>query len=424
MFKKKIKELPSTYCPLAWTHSFVNQDGSYQVCCTSEEFDNYIKDDQGKKMFIQQGHSPEDVMNSLYMKQLRLDMVNGKWPDLCQRCEMGEKLNGISRRNLEIKNFESQNNHFLSKMKKDGTISNSIHSADYRLGNLCNLQCRMCNPRSTQLWIKEWNEIKPERERFNQEIMDSYKKYDWINSPSLIEDFTKKATNLTHIHFAGGEPLIAPQMEKILDACIESENAKNITITYNTNMTVLPPKILEKWKSFKAIKILASIDAIDELNNYIRYPANWEKIHANLTFIDKNHETYNIQECMLSTTVQVLNVLRMEELYKYLEQFQFIVKAPNLINLNVPEYFQTTILPPKLKALAGLKLRQIQEKYSERLPAHYQYLTQNIDQVLGFMNSASDYENGLFKEFKEFQKKFDEKRKLNLYQYNPEFSKF
>lgn len=421
---KKEKKLSKAYCPLAWTHSFINQDGSFQVCCTSEEFDNYIRDDEGKRLYIQDGHNPQDVMNSNFMKKLRLDMLEGKWPELCTRCLTTEKMGGHSRRIIEIDNYKEKNHYFLSKTQRNGSIDVPIHSADYRLGNLCNLQCRMCNPRSTQMWIKEWNDIKTEREKFSDEVMESYKHYDWINSYNLVRDFEAKAMNLEHIHFAGGEPLIAPQMEKILKICIEKGNAKNITITYNTNMTVLPPKILELWRSFKAIKILASIDAVGDLNNYIRYPANWEKIDKNLSFIDEHHEEYNIQECMLSTTVQVLNVLRLGELYSYLEKFNFIVPVPNLINLYMPDYFRTTMLPKPLKFMAALKLKSIKSKFEQRVPHHYKYLTDNIPQIITYMMGEDGFNSERKSEFVNFQNKFDEKRNLEILKILPELKPF
>ncbi len=424
MFKKNKTDLTkTTYCPLAWTHSFVNQDGSYQVCCTSEEFDNHIKDDNGNKLYVQDDVSPQDVMNSKYMKDIRKQMLNNEWPEVCKRCQMGEEMGGVSRRTLEIKNYENKNESFLAKTLEDGETSAPIISADYRLGNLCNLQCRMCNPRSTQLWIREWNDMKHEHEKFSDEVIDSYRNYNWINSDALTNDFARKAAHLEHIHFAGGEPLIAPQMEQILKTCIESNNAKNIMITYNTNMTVLPPKIIELWKNFKGVKILASIDGIGAVNSYIRHPANWDKIHKNLCLIDEKHEEYNISECMISSTVQVLNVLRIKEIFTYLEQFEFIVPAPNMINLHFPFYFQTTILPKNHKLLATMELKGIQQKYANKLPAHYQYLLDNIEQIIKFMNSKDAWKSDLSREFFRFQSKFDQAKKIDLFEVLPEFKK-
>lgn len=413
-----------TFCPLAWNHSFINQDGSFQVCCTSEEFDNVIRTNSGEKAYIQSGISSQDVMNSDYMKKLRLQMVNGEWPSICKRCEIAEVTNGVSRRNVEISGHNSKINEMLNSTNQDGSITYSITSADYRLGNLCNLQCRMCNPRSTKLWIGEWNDMKPDREQFPKEVMDSYKKYDWIDSEELVKDFEEKAPNLEHIHFAGGEPLLVPQMSRILEKCIESGNAKNIVVTYNTNLTVLPKKVLNLWKNFKGIKILASIDAIGDLNHYIRFPSNWEEINKNLKFIDDHFSEFNITECIISTTVQALNVMHLNKIYQYLAGFNNIVKAPNLVNLHFPWYLTTTVLPPPLKKIATINLIEIKRMYYEHIPPHYSYLLDNINNVTHFMNSKDGFSNGDFDTFKKFQENFDSKKKLDLLDFCPEFQKF
>lgn len=413
-----------TFCPLAWNHSFINQNGSFQICCTSEEFDNYIKDENGNRIFLNSGKTAEEVMNTDYMKELRLKMLNGEWPEPCRRCLLTEKMHGMSRRQVEIVNYEDKVEMMIASTNPDGSIPPQITSADYRLGNLCNLQCRMCNPRSTKLWIKDWNDVKPEQEQFSAEVMDSYTKFNWIDSEELVKDFELKAPRLEHIHFAGGEPLLVPQMSRILEKCIESGNSKNIVITYNTNLTILPKRILDLWKHFKGVKILASIDAIGPLNYYIRYPASWDQIEKNLLFIEEHHAEYNILECMLSTTVQVLNILHLPEIYDYLSKFNFIVKAPNLINLYFPYYMQTNILPLPLKKLATLQLHNIHGIVRTEVQPHYQYLVDNIQSVVQYMNGKDAYNMGMFEKFLDFQKKFDDKKNLNMRDYCPELIPF
>tara|TARA_Y100000768_G_C23989989_1_gene691772 strand:- start:4248 stop:5534 length:1287 start_codon:yes stop_codon:yes gene_type:complete len=417
------KKMSKTYCPLAWNHSFINQDGSFQVCCTSEEFDNNIRNENGEKIFISDDVSPEVVMNSEFMKNIRKQMLDGEWPELCKRCEITEKHGGASRRVIEMMNYENQeqNQINLELTSDDGTTSAPITSADYRLGNLCNLQCRTCNPRSAQMWIREWNNIKPEEEQFSKEVMESYKNYNWIDSEVLVKDFKFKAPTLNHIHFAGGEPLIVPQMRKVLEICIESGNAKNIVLTYNTNMTVLPDNIINLWKEFKHVKILASVDAVGELNSYIRYPSKWDKIHTNLQKIDEYHKEFNVSECLLSTTVQALNIMKLRDIVEYLKQFNFIVPVPNLINLHVPYYFSSPILPKSLKKLVTLDLLSLKDESEERLPEHYRFLSENIGQIVNFMNSTDLYSEGAFSKFLEMQKKYDQNKNMDLYQFYPQF---
>lgn len=413
-----------TICPLAWNHSFVNQDGSFQVCCSSEEFDNHIRDEDGKPIFITSGKTTDEVMNTEFMKKLRLDMLAGKTPELCKRCSWTEASKGVSRRNVELSTYTDRIEGMLETTAADGTIPSLVTTADYRLGNLCNLQCRMCNPRSTKLWIKDWNGMKPKGEQFSDEVMESYKSYDWIDSENLVKDFTMKAPKLEQIHFAGGEPLLVPQMSKILEKCIESGNAKNIVLTYNTNLTMLPKRVLELWKEFKGVKLLASIDAVGERNFYIRHPANWEQIDKNLRFIEAHHEEYKIQECMLSTTVQALNIVHLPEIYAYLSQFKFIVKAPNLINLYFPGYLQTTVLPKQLKVMAAHNLLEIQTNLQDKIEPHYRYLLDNINSTINFMMGYDGFTTKQFEQFMDFQFKFDEKKNLKIGDFCPELSPF
>lgn len=416
--------ISKTFCPLAWNHAFVNQDGSFQLCCTSEEFNNKIRDENDEPIFITSGKTTEEVMNSPTMKNVRQKMLAGEWPTMCGRCKVTEKLAGTSRRNIEILNYENSIEEMVQSTKEDGSTTFKVTSLDYRLGNLCNLQCRMCNPRSSKMWIKDWNSLKSDSEKFSQEVMDSYLAFNWMESEDLVRDFEGKAPHLEHIHFAGGEPLLVQQMSRILERCVESGNAKNIILTYNTNLTLLPKKVLELWKHFKGVKILASIDAIGELNYYIRYPSSWELIEKNLRFIDEHHEEYNITECILSTTVQALNILHLPEIYAYLQSYQFIVKAPNLINLHFPYSFQTNVLPPGLKLLAIAQLQDIEKKYKSQLAPHYHYLIDNLKPIINFINASSGFDDGRFGQFRRFQEQFDELKSLSIENYCPEIASY
>lgn len=417
-------EKKNLFCPLAWNHAFVNQNGAFQVCCTSEETDNNIRNDRGEVMMITDGLTTEEVKNSTFMKNLRLKLLKGEWPELCRRCEVTEKMGGASRRIIELDHYSKVVDEMVAGTAEDGTSSWQITSADYRLGNVCNLQCRMCNPRSTKLWIRDWNKLKEDNEKFSEKALQSYAKYEWVDSQSLIEDFERKAPHLEQIHFAGGEPLIVPQMAKILRRCIDSGNAGNIMLTYNTNLTILPESVLDLWKHFKEVRILASVDAAGPLNDYIRPPSKWEVIDRNLRFIEAHHKEYRITECLISTTVQALNILALPALYEYLAQFDFIVKAPNLINLHVPYYMQTNVLPIQLKIIAQMELENIQHQYSKMLPEHYQYLIGNIRPIIHMMMSQDNHSQGYFDKMLRFQNGFDEIRKLRLEEYCPEISKF
>lgn len=411
-----------TFCVLPWIHSFVNSGGEYQVCCTGEEFGNTIVGDNAKNLNIDNRPTIDQVMNSKFMKTLRLKMLNGKWDPLCTRCKITEDNGGHSRRIIENKAYKHVIDEIIANTEEDGTIHNDISFADYRLGNLCNLQCRMCSPYSTRLWIREWNKIKPLNEQYSNQRMHDFANFNWIDSDVLVHDFKLKAHGLDRLHFAGGEPLIAPQMAKILKICVDSGSAKKIVLSYNTNLTKLPPPVIELWKEFKEVRLLASIDAVGELNTYIRYPSKWKHIDNNLRTLDEYHKEMNVTEVLISTTVQILNILHLNKLYKYLDQFQFIKKAPNLINLHIPHYFQSTYLPKGLKQQATENLLDVIPVLQDNIHPNDQYLIDNIGQIVNFMN-GSDFSHN-FATFLTFQENFDRKRNISLFDVLPELGPY
>lgn len=408
-----------TFCALAWVHSFVNSNGNYQVCCTSEEYHVGIPDAQGAFFNIKNRPSHEEVMNSAFFSNIRKDMLSGKWNEVCTRCFVTEDNGGVSRREIENKKYSGLIETLKKETNPDGSLKHlKFKSIDYRLGNFCNLECRMCGPHSSSRWLKDWNDVKPQDEQISSSYRILLENYDWIEKDSLIDEFKEKLLHVEHLHFAGGEPLIAPQMTKMLKICVEMGVAQNITLSYNTNVTALPESVLELWKEFKAVRLLCSIDGFDKVNEYIRYPSKWEKIDKNLTFLDENFNKYKIEEILLSCTVQIYNVLSLESLYDYLKKFKNIVPALNLVNLHVPFYLKTTLLPPEAKALASQRLKKIADDLRGRLPEKYSYLEQNISQVTNFMNNV-DHSDQL-KIFKTVNANIDRVKQTRLKDHVPE----
>ncbi len=409
-----------TFCPLAWIHSFVNLGGEYQVCCTSEEYKNSIHGENGKVYKITDDINIETVMNSQFMKNIRSQMMKGQWPEICQRCKLTEQMMGVSRREIESKTYESIKDDLLNLTSQDGSLNEiKILSTDYRLGNLCNLQCRMCNPGASKKWVKDWLEINPSS-NLKKEDLKKYSDDNWFEKDSLIFDVEKKANSIEHLHFGGGEPLLSPRMRDILNVYIKNKRSKEIILTYNTNITVLPQQVLELWPNFKEVRLLVSVDAFGSLNDYIRPPSVWKDIDNNLKYLDAHAHELKVTQIMLNTTVQIYNILRLKELCEYLEQFKNIVKIPNFILLHYPTYLQCNLLSNELKKIALNQLNYIYKKNLFQTPENLKYLLENIIQIKHFLNIEPRPE--AINKFKEVTKKLDTIHKMNLKDVSPELA--
>ncbi len=397
-----------SFCVLPWLHRFVNLGGEVQLCCTAEEFDHsYIRQDSNKPINITDGLSDEQIGTTQHMREIRLSMLKGDWPAACERCRLTEETGGCSRRQAENQHFDKHVPWILENTDEQGHAPVRIRSRDYRLGNLCNLRCRMCHPRASKLLMDEWNEVARPRLKIGSKLAAEYENMTWFHNQQLWDDFSAHCQDLEHLHFAGGEPLITPEVLKALEICVEQGAAGNIELTFNTNVTKIPARHRELWPQFKSVNLLCSIDAFGELNDYIRYPAKWIRLARNLDIIDQQHKELNLGQATLSVTVQIYNIFHLHELIDYChDRFSFIRAMPILVHLSIPDYFNVQHLPDELKQLAIERLQALKDRLVHA--GDTEGLNQ-IDSVLAYigMGGHSPY---LMNEFKRVTTIFDQLR--------------
>ena len=128
----------------------------------------------------------------------------------------------------------------------------------------------------------------------------------------------------------------------------------------------LSDQLFELWSNFKQIKFNFSIDAVDEKNNYIRYPSNWDIIQQNLHKLDNTPDNVVVN---IACAVQILNIMYLPELalWKINQNFKKINILPyggGIIGLHLvclPSYLNIKVLPIELKDLASERLREFIE---------------------------------------------------------------
>jgi organic radical activating enzyme len=417
-----------TFCVLPWVHRFTNIGGEIQVCCTAEEYHQAIPADDGSPLQITQCNDDHAIMNVQFMKDLRKKMLVGEWHPICTRCKETEEGAGNSRRHYENHRYRDVIDEIVASTHPDGSIETRVRSADFRLGNTCNLACRMCNPKSSARWVYEWPRVDHQWFGNSAEELAAFRGFDWYKNPEIWENFKKQIPTLRHLHFAGGEPLIVPQMTELLRICVQSGFAKNIELTYNTNITRISDELKELWPNFRIVRVLASVDAFGQMNEYIRHPSKWTEIDANLRDLDRNFHKYGLTEVMPMCTVQMYNILHLEPLYEYLaDGFKNVAPVPHLINLHHPLYYRTQVLPKELKSLARERLSAIRKNAesrfaSRRFSPRYHHVLNSVADALHFLD-AEDMSERLPQFVRSCVSK-DRVRGQNLIQHVPEYAAY
>ena len=333
-----------TFCILPWMHLATNASGNLRVCCNSIPGKNFILRNGTKKPYKITDDDMQNFWHSNTMKTLRHELLNDQRPEMCERC-FREEDSGV--RSARI----AWNEKYMFDYEPTTTPDLTVKYIDIRLGNLCNLKCRMCNPYASNQWVDEWHLVE---EQLNDSEIKRLSSMDWPNDDAVAVNLLKLANTIDEIYLTGGEPTLALSQYKLFDKLIELDLAKNITLKYNTNCTNLPKKLVDYWQYFKKIRINASIDAHGDLNRYIRYPTGWALVEKNLaTFIEMSKQ--GKIDLQIHCTVQLYNILQLDKLFDYLTNLSITDIHLNI--LDHPEYLNVRVLPEKLKKLAIERLQ-------------------------------------------------------------------
>ena len=340
----------NTYCPLPWIHLGTHPHGGVTPCCISDmtagknRARNYS---DSKDVFLNLNeHSIDAHMNSDYYKQIRLEMLGGEQPSACRRCYDEESKGLVSKRLYEQSQYTGYDYRWASdNTSADGHVNTNLVFVELRLGNVCNVQCRTCNPASSSKWRRDYEELVEKLEFVNDGYswLDHKRDFKWPESESFYEDLYNCAPNMRVLYINGGEPTLIKAHWRYLRKLVESGRSRDIILWYNINMTNLPAEARELWSAFKETRVCASIDDLDLRNHYIRYPTLWSEVKTNLnTVLEWSRASPNIV-VRITTTVSAYN-------FPYLDLF--LNWAPCPVDLNYvydPHYLSPQVLPVALR---------------------------------------------------------------------------
>ena len=312
---------------LPWISIETSPIGTARPCCLAKDEITYF-DEQGiEQKFNLKEQTLEEIYHSEYMQALRADFLAGNKPETCQRCWDEEAAGRTSKRmNSRIRLKEYYNNVDFYNLNPD-----QLWFIDLKLGNICNLKCRICGSWSSSKWAKEEidctkNEyVKADTLRFfNKEEQLAYKFLRdgaWPRETTVFWDNLRTLLpNIKYFEFTGGEPFLIEQHFELLRYAVETGDSNHIEIHYNTNGTVFPEQA-ELWSNFKHVEIAFSIDNVGKRFEYERYGADWSEVQANIKrFTDMRSSKISTQLC---TTMNIQNVYYLPELCDWISTQTF-----------------------------------------------------------------------------------------------------
>jgi len=409
--QNKDRSNSETFCVLPWVHTATYTDGTALLCCVSSP-----------NTGVNLNHCTiNDAKNSEYFKEARLALLNGEKFRGCSVCWREEEVGVKSHRNNENRLWDDLLtkelvDEIVRNTHDDGTIDNDLYTLDFRLGNTCNLACVMCRPQDSSKWLNEAKKLSNELETnakwdWKHKSTINLDNFEWYKRQEFLEDFYESCGNMRLMIFAGGEPLLIKEHKEMIKEMVKRGHAGNIQVNYHTNATIYDTELMELWKHFKKVELFLSIDGIDKVTEFVRYPSNFKVIENNLRRYDDNAS--DNMSFKILYTVQALNIYYLPEFADWLDSQNYkkiIVrkKHETIFHTGVlwgPNYLSTKILPKHVKEVITKKLTDYVESKKEILNVW------NFLEMVNLMNSEDN--SSLMKEFDEYLIKIDLYRNLN-----------
>lgn len=298
-----------------WISVETSPIGTVRPCCLA--VDEITRADGSK--YKLKDNTLEDVYHSPYMQNLRREFLDGKKPETCKRCWDEEDAGRASKRiNSRIRLKEYYDQIDWTNINPD-----QLWFIDLKLGNICNLKCRICGSWSSSKWVNEEIDYVVGLTDRKQHL--AYKFLQDGAWPRESNDFWDNLKtllpNIKYFEFTGGEPFLIEQHFELLRYAVEHDYAKNIEIHYNTNGTVFPKDAEQLWEQFKHVEVAFSIDNTGARFEYERYGANWDEVQENiLKFNALQNDKISTQICL---TINIQNVYYLPELCEWINTQTF-----------------------------------------------------------------------------------------------------
>ena len=331
------------FCVLPWVSLETSPIGTTRPCCLAED---EITDEDGNKYSLMTTDL-NVVHNSEYMQKLRQEFVDGKKPETCRKCWNEECSGRTSKRMHTLNRLE----HIVTDTEWTADAKPLVF-IDFKLGNICNLKCRICGSWSSSTFATE--EVKFEgKDSFHYQML---KDGAWPRrNQKFWTDIDKLMHQVKYLEFTGGEPFMIQEHFDLLQRMVDNGIAHNVEIHYNTNGSKFPEHAEKIWKHFKLIEIAFSIDDVNERFEYQRANAIWAEVNTNMDrFEDMRDRNTNIQ-LQVCSTVNVFNVMYLEGLANWIDKRSFDFVYWNM--LHEARYHSISTLPESAKEVAIKNLK-------------------------------------------------------------------
>ena len=375
--------------------------------------------------------NPSAIHNTKQKKEQRRQMQCGERPAGCEYCWKIEDMgrDAISDRVYKSKIFT--NDDLDTAYNADHNTDVNLKTLEIAFDRTCQFACTYCNPAFSSTWA---NNIKQQGPYVG---LTSDGRNHYTHSHESAEPFKRDETNpyveafyrwwetdlhqsLDELRITGGEPMMSPNLWRLLD-WIETQGDRmnpDMRIAINSNLGAkqsIIDRFKTKLKEFKNFHLYTSCEATFQQAEYIRDGLNYSDWHSQVLhmMVDKiPSEIHNMA---------TINALCLESLPEFLEKMVWFKSASKVygptINytlniLRFPSFQSPLVLPDDLRnkfKLGLVKFLSSNEKHLEHMEINQtQRLIDYLD-VVKTPHAGAAEQSKLQQDFKAFYSQYDKR---------------
>jgi sulfatase maturation enzyme AslB (radical SAM superfamily) len=409
-----------TFCSSPWFHMRINNAGCYEYC----RWSNTENRNSGPSI---NNVTPDEFFQQ-HMLPIRNSMLSGESIPGCSECYKMEQHGKISGRQRQLLKVGIQIDNFTKTtlsspwFNQFNNTSDKLLPQDWQidLGNFCNSACVFCDPTNSSRLAGEFKKLK---------IINKLPTDSWCNDPAKLDSFVatlKKSPVLKYLHFIGGETLITPAFKTILQALIDNELNKVVTIGFTTNLTVWDDEICNMLTKFQEVNLGLSIECFTILNDYVRWPSKIDTV-TRLTESWLKLAQQHKWLVQFRTTPTILTVGKLLTVHDYAWQNNISVESCNF--LEKPDFLRISVLPmqyrqpiiDQIKSWLASRCSTQSQVVNTRNPEFAKsQVVQDLTSYVNYLENEID-ESHLLPKSMEYLKLLESNRKNSVLNYLPEY---
>lgn len=269
------------------------------------------------------------MKNGRPLDKIKQDMLESRRPPECSTCWRIEDAGNESDRMIKNSMFDHAFKRDIVSLAKE-CLDNNNQTLFYKVttSNVCNAACVTCGSKASSTWGK------------------IEKKHNIVAAPLwqiYPDDINIDYSSAKFISFLGGEPTLSKTNFDILEKLLDHNN-NSCSISFITNGSfTLGDYQRRLLKEFKNLDFCFSVDGINSVFEYMRYPLAWQDILDNIEYCKR-------EDILVSASFTVSNV----NLFYYDQTVNWFKQNNIKHNLNLvynPVYFAPGSLSEDIKTI-------------------------------------------------------------------------